>query len=167
MKKQEFNIQDYLSTQKDRQLFLMECFRQDAGDGSLITAALKDVVEAAGKAETAALTGIEEKTLTRVLAKGETLPFTTVLAISRAIGVKVTAKKAKIQKVKKNKQVQESAPEAAADVVPQPVPAEPVQEPVAEAAPETPSAEPVKAEKAKASKKDKKSKKGKKAKGKK
>lgn len=103
MKTQEFNIQDYLSTKTDRKQFLLECFRQDLGDGNLITAALKDVVEAAGKAEIAAAINLTERTLTRQLAKGETVPFTTVAAIAQVIGVRILAKKAKVKKVKKAK----------------------------------------------------------------
>lgn len=139
MKKQEFNIQDYLTSKNDRRLFLLECFKQDIGDGSLITAALKDVVEAAGKAEIAAATGIAQGTLTRQLSKGETLPFTTVAAVAKVIGVKIKAKKAKVKKVKKAKKAEEAAPAAA--------PAQ-AEAPAEAPAPEKP-AKPAKAAKAK------------------
>lgn len=101
MTDKEFNIQDYLNTPTDRRLFLMECVKQDTGDGSLIAAALKDVVEAAGTAEVAEKIGVTEKNLTKALANSASLPFITTLKIMQVAGIQLKAKKLKKAKKKK------------------------------------------------------------------
>ena len=101
MTDKEFNIQDYLNTPTDRRLFLIECVKQDTGDGSLIAAALKDVVEAAGIAEVAEKIGMTEKNLAKALANSASLPFVTTLKVMQVAGVRLKAKKLKKAKKKK------------------------------------------------------------------
>ena len=101
MTDKEFNIQDYLTTQIDRMLFLKECIKQDTGDGSLIAAALKDVVEAAGTAEIAEKIGMKERNLGKVLSNSTSLPFITTLKIMQVFGIQLKAKKLKEVKSQK------------------------------------------------------------------
>ena len=101
MTDKEFNIQDYLTTQIDRMLFLKECVKQDTGDGSLIAAALKDVVEAVGTAEIAEKIGMKEKNLGKELSDSASLPFITTLKIMQFFGIQLKAKK--LKKVKEQK----------------------------------------------------------------
>jgi probable addiction module antidote protein len=87
----EWSLLDDLKTGKDFQRFLSLCFEEDPGDGSLILAALEHIARAkGGMQELAEKTGMTRQGLYKSLSKKGNPEFTTIMKITRALGVKLT-----------------------------------------------------------------------------
>ncbi|RVU17811.1 addiction module antidote protein [Methylobacterium oryzihabitans] len=83
-----WDIVDSLDTPERIALYL-EAVLED-GDPALLTAALGDVARAHGMAAIAQETGLSRETLYRTLSDKENLQLTTLMAVLKALGLKLT-----------------------------------------------------------------------------
>ena len=83
----------HLNTRDDIRAYLDACTAEDPGDGSLIRAALGDIARAGNMAGLARDSGISREGLYRALSPDGNPSFTTVLKVTRALGIdlKLTA----------------------------------------------------------------------------
>jgi len=86
-----YDISDYLKTDEDMALYFDACIEEDPGDGSLIRAALGDIARARGMSQLAKDTGISREGLYRALSADGNPEFTTILKVTRALGIKLHA----------------------------------------------------------------------------
>ena len=80
---------EQLRTPEDARLYLAACADEDPGDGSLIRAALNDVARAGNMAGLARDAGMSREGLYKALAVDGNPSFTTVMRITRALGMQV------------------------------------------------------------------------------
>jgi probable addiction module antidote protein len=92
---------DYLETGEDMALYLDACLEEDAGDGSLIRAALNDIARARGMTDLARATGITREGLYRALSASGNPELSTVLKVIRALGIKLHAAPVVLSKPRK------------------------------------------------------------------
>ena len=78
-----------LRTPEDARLYLAACADQDPGDGSLIRAALNDVVRAGNMTGLARDAGMSREGLYKALSAHGNPSFATVMRITRALGMQV------------------------------------------------------------------------------
>lgn len=86
-----YDTTDYLKTDEDIALYFDACIEDDPGDGSLIRAALGDIARARGMSQLAKDTGISREGLYRALSADGNPEFTTILKVTRALGIKLHA----------------------------------------------------------------------------
>lgn len=86
-----YDTSDYLKTDEDMALYFDACIADDPGDGSLIRAALGDIARARGMSQLAKDTGISREGLYRALSADGNPEFTTILKVTRALGIKLHA----------------------------------------------------------------------------
>ncbi|MCQ8180668.1 putative addiction module antidote protein [Methylomonas sp. SURF-1] len=86
-----YDTSDYLKTDEDMALYFDACIEEDPGDGSLIRAALGDIARARGMSQLAKDTGISREGLYRALSADGNPEFTTILKVTRALGIKLHA----------------------------------------------------------------------------
>ncbi|OAI19509.1 addiction module antitoxin [Methylomonas koyamae] len=86
-----YDTSDYLKTDEDMALYFDACIEDDPGDGSLIRAALRDIARARGMSQLAKDTGISREGLYRALSADGNPEFTTILKVTRALGIKLHA----------------------------------------------------------------------------
>jgi probable addiction module antidote protein len=89
-----FDAADYLKNEDDARLYLDACFAEDPGDGSLIRAALSDIARAVGMTRLAHETGITREGLYKALSSNGNPEFSTILKVTRALGLKLTVQHA-------------------------------------------------------------------------
>ena len=82
---------DHLETPEDVRLYVQACADEDPGDGSLIRAALNDVARAGNMAGLAREAGMSREGLYKALSADGNPTFTTVLRITRALGIELRA----------------------------------------------------------------------------
>lgn len=82
-----WDVADYLSTEEDIAEYLNACIEEDPGDGSLIRAALGDIARAKGMMDLAKKTGLTREGLYKALSPRGNPSFSTILKVSRALGV--------------------------------------------------------------------------------
>ena len=82
---------DHLKTPEDVRLYVQACADEDPGDGSLIRAALNDVARAGNMAGLAREAGMSREGLYKALSADGNPTFTTVLRITRALGIQLRA----------------------------------------------------------------------------
>ena len=70
-------------------LYLEACIDEDPGDGSVIRAALNDIVRAQNMSELARETGMTRAGIYRALANDGNPSFTTILKIIQAMGLRI------------------------------------------------------------------------------
>jgi len=78
---------DYLSTDEDITEYLNSCIEEDPGDGSLVRAALGDIARAKSMTGLAGKTGLTREGLYKALSPRGNPSFSTILKVSRALGV--------------------------------------------------------------------------------
>ena len=86
-----FDTADYLKTPSEMAAYLDACFEEDPGDGSLIRAALNDIARAQGMSQISRDTGLGRESLYKALSGERSPDFSTVLKVTRALGVKLHA----------------------------------------------------------------------------
>jgi probable addiction module antidote protein len=85
-----WNVLDHLRTEEDMQLYLEACMEEDEGDGRLINAALGDIARARGMTQLARDTGLAREGLYKALSADGNPEFSTILKVTRALGLKLT-----------------------------------------------------------------------------
>ena len=80
---------DQLRTKEDVCLYLEACAEEDPGDGSLIRAALNDIARAQNMSRLARDVGMTREGLYKALSEKGNPSFTTVMRITRALGMKL------------------------------------------------------------------------------
>jgi len=76
-------------TPEDARLYLQACAEEDPGDGSLIRAALNDVARAGNMSKLASDVGMSREGLYKALSENGNPTFTTIMRITRALGLQV------------------------------------------------------------------------------
>ena len=82
---------DHWQTDADVARYIEACIEEDPGDGSLIQAGLADVARARGLDQLAADTGLSPETLEQALAPGAGAPFSVVMRVVGALGIRLHA----------------------------------------------------------------------------
>ena len=80
---------DYLDTSEDVRLYLEACLDEDPGDGSLIRAAFNDIARARNMTQLAQEIGMTREGLYKALGPDGNPSFTTVLRLTRALGMQL------------------------------------------------------------------------------
>ena len=85
----KWDVTDYLHTKEDACFYLEAAAEEDPGDGSLIRAALNDIVRAQNMSRLALEAGITRKGLYKALSEDGNPSFTTVMKVTRALGLQL------------------------------------------------------------------------------
>jgi probable addiction module antidote protein len=85
-----WNVLDHLRTEEDMQAYLEACLEEDEGDGRLINAALGDIARARGMTQLARDTGLAREGLYKALSADGNPEFSTILKVTRALGLKLS-----------------------------------------------------------------------------
>ncbi len=85
----KWDVTEHLGTKEDVRLYLEACFEEDPGDGSLIRAALNDVVRAQNMAQLSRDAGMSREGLYKALSTDGNPSFATVLRVVRALGMQL------------------------------------------------------------------------------
>ena len=85
----KWDVTDRLRTKEDVCLYLEACAEEDPGDGSLIRAALNDIVRAQNMSRLSRDIGITRKGLYKALSEDGNPSFATVMRITRALGMQI------------------------------------------------------------------------------
>ena len=85
----KWDMTDRLRTREEARFYLEAAAEEDPGDGSLIRAALNDIARAHNMSRLALDVGITRKGLYKALSEDGNRSFTTVMRITRALGMKL------------------------------------------------------------------------------
>ena len=85
----KWDVTERLRTKEDVCMYLEACAEEDPGDGSLIRAALNDVVRAQNMSRLADDIGMTRAGLYRALSEDGNPSFATVMRITRALGMRM------------------------------------------------------------------------------
>ena len=85
----KWDAAEHLSTKEDIHLYLAACAEEDSGDGSLIRAALNDIARAQNMSLLARAVGMSREGLYKALSEKGNPSFTTVMRITRALGMQL------------------------------------------------------------------------------
>ena len=80
---------DYFDTAEDVRLYLEACLDEDPGDGSLIRAAFNDIARARNMTQLAQEISMTREGLYKALGPDGNPSFTTVLRLTRALGMQL------------------------------------------------------------------------------
>ena len=84
-----WDVTEHLRTKEDVRLYLAACAEEDPGDGSLIRAALNDIVRAQNMSRLAREIGMTREGLYKALSEDGNPTFATVMRITRALGMQL------------------------------------------------------------------------------
>jgi probable addiction module antidote protein len=84
-----WDVTEHLQTKEDVCLYLEAAVDEDPGDGSLVRAALNDIARARNMTHLAREAGMTREGLYKALSENGNPSFTTVLRITRALGMKL------------------------------------------------------------------------------
>ena len=85
----KWEVTEQLQTREDARLYLEACAKEDPGDGSLIRAALNDIVRAGNMSRLAREIGMSREGLYKALSQDGNPTFATVMRITRALGMQL------------------------------------------------------------------------------
>ena len=85
----KWDVTEHLRTKEDACFYLEAAADEDPGDGSLIRAALSDIVRAQSMSRLALDAGITPKGLYKALAEDGNPSFETVMKVTRALGLQL------------------------------------------------------------------------------
>ena len=85
----EFDPVEYINTEERARLYLEAAADEDPGDGSLIRAALNDIARARNMSRLARDAHLDRAGLYKALSEDGNPSFTTVMKITRALGLKL------------------------------------------------------------------------------
>ncbi len=85
---------EMLTSEEDMQLYLDACMEEDEGDGRLVNHALGVIARARGMTQLAKDTGLAREGLYKALSAEGNPEFSTILKVTRALGLKLTVRKA-------------------------------------------------------------------------
>jgi len=83
-----FKMSEYLSTPKERALYIEEVMKDN--DETLLLSALKDVADSMGISELSNQSGLPRATIYKALAKTGNPRFSSLTSILHALGLKIT-----------------------------------------------------------------------------
>ena len=89
LKTSKFDIQDHLQTPADRAAYLAAALEE--GDAAFIRQALNDIARSIGMTEVAKVSGVSREGLYKALGKKGDPKLSTILSISKAMDVQLTA----------------------------------------------------------------------------
>lgn len=84
-----WDVTEHLQTKEDVCLYLEAAVDEDPGDGSLVRAALSDIARARNMTHLAQEAGMSREGLYKALSENGNPSFTTILRITRALGMKL------------------------------------------------------------------------------
>ena len=84
-----WNAADHFTSKEDVLLYLEACTEEDPGDGSLIRAALNDIARSQNMSQLAREIGMSREGLYKALSENGNPSFTTVMQITRALGMRL------------------------------------------------------------------------------
>ena len=84
-----WDVTEHLQTKEDVCLYLESAVDEDPGDGFLVRAALNDIARARNMTHLAQEAGMSREGLYKALSENGNPSFTTVLRITRALGMKL------------------------------------------------------------------------------
>lgn len=85
---------EMLTSEEDMQLYLDACMEEDEGDGRLVNHALGVIARARGMTQLAKDTGLAREGLYKALSAEGNPEFSTILKVTRALGLKLTVRRA-------------------------------------------------------------------------
>ena len=85
----KWDVTEHLRTKEDACFYLEAAAEEDPGDGSLIRAALNDIVRAQNMSRLALEAGITRKGLYKALSEDGNPSFATVIKVTRALGLQL------------------------------------------------------------------------------
>jgi len=89
-----YDVAEHLRTPKEMALYLDACIEESNGDASFIAKALGDIARAQGMTQVAKNAGLSRESLYKSLS-GERVPdFSTILKVTKALGLKLHSKPA-------------------------------------------------------------------------
>ena len=86
-----YDVVDYLTTPEDCAAYLDACIQESDGDAAFIARALGDIARAKGMTQVAKDAGLSRESLYKALSGERNPEFSTILKVTRALGVKLHA----------------------------------------------------------------------------
>ena len=86
-----YDVAEHLRTPKEMALYLDACIAESDGDAAFIAKALGDIARAKGMSEVARDAGLSRESLYKALSGQRNPDFSTILAVTRALGVQLHA----------------------------------------------------------------------------
>jgi probable addiction module antidote protein len=86
-----YDVADYLTTPEDCAAYLDACIEESDGDAAFIAKALGDIARARGMSQVARETGLSRESLYKALSGDRNPDFSTVLKVTKALGMKLHA----------------------------------------------------------------------------
>lgn len=90
-KLQKFDVAEHLRTTEEMAAYLDACIEESEGDAAFIAKALGDIARAQGMSKVAREAGVSRESLYRALSGERSPDFSTVLKVTRALGLKLHA----------------------------------------------------------------------------
>ncbi len=86
-----YYVAEYLRTPEEMAAYLDACIEESEGDAAFIAKALGDIARAQGMSKVARDAGVSRESLYKALSGDRSPDFSTVLKVTRALGVKLHA----------------------------------------------------------------------------
>ena len=86
-----YDVSEHLRTPKEMAAYLDACIEESDGDAAFIAKALGDIARAQGMSKVARDAGVSRESLYKALSGERSPDFSTVLKVTRALGVKLHA----------------------------------------------------------------------------
>jgi probable addiction module antidote protein len=87
----KYDVAEHLRTPEEMALYLDACIEESDGDAAFIAKALGDIARAQGMSEVAKKAGLSRESLYKALSGDRNPDFSTVLKVSRALGLRLHA----------------------------------------------------------------------------
>lgn len=84
-----YDVSEHLRTPEEMAAYLDACMEESEGDAALIAKALGDIARAQGMSKVARDAGVSRESLYKALSGDRNPDFSTVLKVTRALGVKL------------------------------------------------------------------------------
>jgi len=84
-----YDVAEHLRTPEEMAAYLDACIDESAGDATFIAKALGDIARAQGMTKVARDAGVSRESLYKALSGDRSPDFSTVLKVTRALGVKL------------------------------------------------------------------------------
>jgi len=91
LKTSSYDVAEHLRTPEEMALYLDACIAESDGDAAFIAKALGNIARAQGMAKVAKKAGVSRESLYKALSGERSPDFSTVLKVTRALGVQLHA----------------------------------------------------------------------------
>ena len=88
---ESYDVAEHLRTAEEMAAYLDACIEESEGDAAFIAKALGDIARAQGMSKVARDAGVSRESLYKALSGQRSPDFSTVLKVTRALGVKLHA----------------------------------------------------------------------------